>query len=1035
MDQQVRSVLQGPDVDSSGQKVDVRRYAEVSAAVACGLCLLALVGWLLQIRWLTCFGFSWATMKVNTALGLGSVAAGLWFVHRKRRAETRWARYLSLVAVCIGAVSLLQYGGLTLLPFDQWLVVDHWSERLPGRPSPVTALCILLLGVAVGVHRTRTWRLAFHACCWLVIAVGWLALVGFSYAPHSVSQLPWFETLSLPTAGSLLLLGLAALQLRPDEGLLRLLRGTGAHAMIARVYLPLGIVGPVLLGWVLLRSRFSWLRPGTELALFCTLTMLFLVGKAFFAARRLEVLEAHQVEVAHQLRLTLQSTQAALERANAYMAAAPGAMLVVAEDGAIELANRQAEQLFGYAQDELVGRSVHDLLPERFRGRHPDLFESAVIEGVSRDLANGRGLVARRKDGTESSVRIAINPFVAEGRRFVACGLEDVSRRLDAEESRDRARARLELATTAARLGIWEWVVNDDNLIWNDQMFEIYGHTRDTFDGKVSAWQEALVPEEREQVEQTLQLVLEGAHPPSFDFKIRKPSGEVRIIEMSCWVERDAGGQPVRVTGTNKDVTEARLVAERIQLERRRFEGIFNSMFQMTWILSPDGRVLEANRTALELNGCSMEEVKDKPFGETPWCPADASAKELTRAIERAAKGHFNRFWTRLGPNLHKTIPVDLSIKPVLAASGEVEMLVTEARDISESEAARTALIESETKFKNALDHSAIGLTLVDLSGRFTRVNPALCRILGRTPDELLSLSFQDITHPEDLAADMALLHETLEGKRSHYHLEKRYLKKNGQQVWCLLTVSLARSATGEPLYFVSQIQDFTERKRAQERVWKSLREKEVLLREIHHRVKNNLQVVSSILRLARKSVEHPQLRSVFDETSARVLTMALVHEQLCRTEDLGSVDFAAQLRELCGLAQRSSRVESDRVRVILKAESLVLEMDQAIPLGLIANELLTNAFKHAFSGGRSGSVQVSLTRHGSELELSIKDDGKGLPKDFDLSTTSSLGMRIVTRLGKQLRGHISTRRDGGSEFVVRAPVVRDSSEIRLGAA
>ncbi len=1009
-------------------------YVRRSAFLALVICVVACAGWVLGVRWMTSFGFPWATMKINTALGLGTIAAGLWGISDVA-ARAKWAPRLALVAAAIGATTLLEYAGI-LNGFDEALIPDPWSEAAPGRPSPMTALEILALSGAVAAHQLRGWRWVYHACCWGVLASGWFSLVAFLYSPRGLARVPWFETLSLPTAFALMLLGLAVLQLRPDEGVLRLLRGQGAHGLATRRFVSLGTFAPVMLGWVLVHSpNRSRLGIEMELAVVSTLAVLCFVGMSFHIARRLESLERERSDDELRLRETLEATEAALHRATAYLEAAPGAMLVVDDDGRIELANLQAESVFGFEPGELRGRQVHELVPERFRSHHPELVGRFFAEGRSRGLGGGSGLVARRKDGHEVPVDISVSPFVSGGKRLVVCGIRDLSAQMEAETARSRAVSRLQLATSAAHIGIWEWDIPSDKLIWNDEMLTIYGQTRETFTGEVTAWQEALLPEERAEVDGMLQAVIDDSREPTFEFNIRRPDGELRRLEMFCAVERDASGQPTRMIGTNRDVTELHSATLKVQTERRRFEGIFHSMFQMTWILSPQGEIIVANRTASEMNGVVAENLDGTPFWRSPWCPDARAAEELERAVRRAASGKFSRQWTRIGPDPKRTVPVDLSIKPVFSQTGEVEMLITEARDVSDAEAARTALVESEARFRNALDHSAIGLTLVDLRGRFTRVNSALCQILGRTAEELLSLTFQDITHPDDLDVDVSLVQETLAGKRSHYHLEKRYLTKDGGSVWCLLTVSLVKNTSGEPQYFIAQIQDFSERNRALEQVKQSLREKEVLLREIHHRVKNNLQVVSSILRLARKQVEQPQLRSVFDETSARIQTMAMVHERLCGTEDLGAVDFASQLRDLCTLAQRASRVQSDRVQVVLDTQPTGLEMDQAIPLGLIANELLSNAFKHAFNSRARGELRVTLKRSEDELLLSVKDDGAGLPEDFDIATTNSLGMRIITRLTNQLRGTLTVNRGPGAEFVVRLSFADSASEVQLGAA
>lgn len=215
---------------------------------------------------------------------------------------------------------------------------------------------------------------------------------------------------------------------------------------------------------------------------------------------------------------------------------------------------------------------------------------------------------------------------------------------------------------------------------------------------------------------------------------------------------------------------------------------------------------------------------------------------------------------------------------------------------------------------------------------------------------------------------------------------------------------------------------EIAERQKAEKAIRTSLQEKEVLLREIHHRVKNNLQVISSILSLQGRKFDDPRYRNSFGECQNRVRTMALVHEKLYLSPSLSAIDLAEEVRDLVSMLASSHA--SPNVRLEVQADSTFSDIDTAVPIGLLVNELVSNSLKHAFPGGRRGRIHVTLRRLGPErLLLSVRDDGAGLPKDFAWESANSLGLTTIQALARQIRAQVEVRRQGGAEFVLTFPV------------
>jgi len=211
---------------------------------------------------------------------------------------------------------------------------------------------------------------------------------------------------------------------------------------------------------------------------------------------------------------------------------------------------------------------------------------------------------------------------------------------------------------------------------------------------------------------------------------------------------------------------------------------------------------------------------------------------------------------------------------------------------------------------------------------------------------------------------------------------------------------------------------ELVDRKKTEDRITKSLREKEVLIKEIHHRVKNNLQVISSLLSLQSRIIKDPKAMEMFTESQHRIRSMGLIHEKLYQSQDLALVDFSEYVRNLATSLFHSYAVNSGRIGLAINVKDIYLGVDTAVPCGLILNELISNSFKHAFPAGEAGEVAIGLHhKENGTLQMTVSDNGRGLPPNLDFHGTESLGMQLVTTLTSQLRGTIVLDRSCGTTF------------------
>ena len=293
-------------------------------------------------------------------------------------------------------------------------------------------------------------------------------------------------------------------------------------------------------------------------------------------------------------------------------------------------------------------------------------------------------------------------------------------------------------------------------------------------------------------------------------------------------------------------------------------------------------------------------------------------------------------------------------------------------------------------------------------------------RIFGYSAAEAIGRSMT-LLIPREAWNQEALIMDRIKRGESVEHLETTRITKQGRRLVVSVTVSPVKDSTGKIIGASNIAWDMTERKRAEEQLRASLEEKELLLKEVHHRVKNNLQVVSSLLNLQSGTIKNPELLALFKENQGRVHSMALVHEQLYKSKSLSQIDFASYLKQLAPHLFHSFAVSPAFINLKLDVAKVMLSLDVAIPCALIVNELVSNSLKYAFPGNRSGEIQIILRAGPNESAvLTVRDNGVGLPKTLDYRNSESLGLQLVNTLTAQLQGELEVHNHVGAEFTIR---------------
>ena len=331
-----------------------------------------------------------------------------------------------------------------------------------------------------------------------------------------------------------------------------------------------------------------------------------------------------------------------------------------------------------------------------------------------------------------------------------------------------------------------------------------------------------------------------------------------------------------------------------------------------------------------------------------------------------------------------------------------------------------------EDSFRRVVEWSPSAMVMIDRNGAIVLVNIKTEELFGYSRDELIGKSVE-ILVPERY-------------REQHRHFRQGYFDSPRPRpmgagrdlTGCRsdhsefpIEIGLNPIDTEEGGMVLASIVDITERRRTQQHLEDALREKTVLLNEVHHRVKNNLQIISSLLNLQAEHASDPRLRAILGESCGRVKAMSLTHQLLYERRDFTRLDLADYLQRLAQAIRVSYRPAHGRIalRLDLPADGVSLDLERSIPCGLLVNELLTNAFKHAFPAGREGEIMIELREDGDgTIRFSVADDGVGLPSDADLEKSSSLGLQLVPLFVEQLHGVLEIERGNGARFSIRFP-------------
>ncbi|UXD87692.1 PAS domain-containing protein [Thalassolituus hydrocarboniclasticus] len=463
-----------------------------------------------------------------------------------------------------------------------------------------------------------------------------------------------------------------------------------------------------------------------------------------------------------------------------------------------------------------------------------------------------------------------------------------------------------------------------------------------------------------------------------------------------------------------------------LELKRTKEEAatlvrsVIDSLMSFVGIMEPDGTLIDANKAPLDAAGIKLEDVLGKKFWDCFWWSYDLQVQQQLRdAVALAVKGEIVRYDVVIRTADDSRMIIDFMLAPLKNAQGEIVYLIPSAIDITARVAGENMLKYSEERFRRVVESTQDGLILVDEEGRIQLVNRRSTEMFGYDSEQLLQLTVEDLV-PDSI-------------KAAHSDLRRGYLQAPQARAMAAMRELYARRRDGSlfpveigltPLNFpeghriLATIVDISVQKSIQQNLIRSLNEKTALLNEVHHRVKNNLQVVSSLLSLQARSAPE-DVRSYFDESQGRIKAMALIHQLLYEQKNFDRIEAVSYMRRLGDLLKRSYFSAMRNVQLVIESDhkESYLALDIALPFGLLINELVTNAIKHAFPDHDGGEIRLTLSEDGAKKVLIIADNGIGLPQGGRPGTSNSLGFQLIPGLVEQMHATLDVLDAEGAVF------------------
>jgi PAS domain S-box-containing protein len=586
--------------------------------------------------------------------------------------------------------------------------------------------------------------------------------------------------------------------------------------------------------------------------------------------------------------------------------------------------------------------------------------------------------------------------------------------------------ARLEESQRVARLGNWEHDLTTGKITWSKTLFELFHRELAQLEPTFEELLQSFHPEDAVKLPAAIEKSMTTGESYKLILRVPQPQDSYRYIQAIGNVGCNAKGEVIRLYGTAQDITEQQMTLcelQKAEAALAKSEEQLRLTLEFTDIGTWDWNIL-TGEVIWNHNHYRLFGFEPQTIVPTYQVWRDAVHPD---DIEKLEKAVLNSLSEKTSYELceYRVIHPDGTVhwltgrgRGIHNQAGEPIRMLGIIMDISDRKRAEQMLELQAVITRNIAE----GICLIrESDGVIVYTNPKFDQMFGYDSGELIGQHIAIVNYETEEKTAIAVYQKIVAGIRQYgeFTYEVHNVKKDGTAFWCRGTSSIFRHHEYGKVFVAIQ-QDITQQKQADDKIRASLQEKEVLLQEIHHRVKNNLGIVSGLLQMQCRRTQDAQATAILRDSQNRIASIALVHEKLYRSEELADIDFAQYIPDLTTHLFDSYNVSSNQIKLIIQVENASLDIETAIPCGLIINELVSNALKYAFPEKLLGKIEVKFYQDmGGELILIVRDNGVGLPAEFDRTKTKTLGLTLVQGLVKQLRGDLDIKSEQGTEFKI----------------
>lgn len=511
-------------------------------------------------------------------------------------------------------------------------------------------------------------------------------------------------------------------------------------------------------------------------------------------------------------------------------------------------------------------------------------------------------------------------------------------------------------------------------------------------------------------------------------------NGEYKWFRDALTFIRDENGDPIASIGSIQDITESKLLNLAFKKSEERYRNIIENFPFPIAITDRSNQNLYINPKFTEIFGYTIEDVPTtEDWAQLAYPDETYRRTVLTNLPEVTDKLSF--------PRMNQVHCKDGDIRSIIFRDINInsEEFITIYEDVTEKleieeeikliqQESTQKLEESEKKFREVLEHSSDAVYKFNCqTGTYDYMSPVIKKIFGYSHNEIGAMSREQINqliHPDDLK-NFRFDEESMElnpNLQIPHIIEYRSLSKQGEYFWIGDSHTIYRNREGIPQFIIGSLRNISGIKNREKKLRQIVKEKNVLLKEVHHRVKNNLQIIASMLNLQSGYFKNPDFTRIVQNTKNRIESILIVYESLYQSDNFESINFVRFIQKLIRNVFRSYHVDPRRITNIVDVEDVNISLDQSIPITLIINEVVSNSLKYAFPGNKEGKISIKFRHHPNFNILTISDNGIGIKESVDLNEPKTFGLQLISILSKQIDGQLSLNRKLGTKYILKIP-------------